>query len=158
MITSISLDDFVQIMELRTTGRFADNEIDLPVAASVNEIINNPLVALFGTGAGGSSFVIMRHLNQIFAYSYAPNVGMVFILVEHGVVGLLLLFIPYALVFFKAAKRSRRTREPSVMLLCAVSISTLIFCLVGSGYEFGYPLAIAAAVAALKLPIIASHD
>lgn len=153
MVSSISLDYFAEIMEMRTTGRLSDDDIDPPIAASLQELSRNPLVAMFGTGAGGSSFLIMRYLNEAFDYAYAPNVGFVLILVEHGVVGLLLLVVPYGVMFMKAAKRSRCLREPSVGLLCAMSISTFVLCLVGSGYPFGYPLAIAAVAAARRLPV-----
>lgn len=158
LVSSISLDDFYRIMELRTTGRFDNGELDLPVAASIDEIRTNPLVALFGTGAGGSSFVIMKYLNQAFDYAYAPNVGIVFILVEHGLFGLLLLFVPYALLFLNATRRSKRSRDPNITLLCAISISTFLLCLVGSGYAFGYPLAIASAAAALRLSVKNPHE
>lgn len=159
IVSSLSLDDFSRIIELRTVGRFeGGEEVDPSVVASIDEILAHPLVMLLGTGAGGSSFVIMKYLNQAFDYAYAPNVGIVLIIVEYGLIGMLLLFVPYAMVLLKAAERSKRSKDPNIMLLCAISISTFMLCLTGSGYEFGFPLAIASAAAALRLPVKNPHE
>lgn len=146
-----SLDSVVAILGERTTGRIEDDELDAPVQASLDTIASNPLVALFGVGLGGSSFLTMAFVGEAFEYSFAPNIGLVLLLVELGVVGCGLLLWPLASRIRRAAKSARRDREPHRSLLVAVAISACVLCLAGSGIPLGLALAVGAAGAAVRL-------
>ena len=60
----------------RTVRSATSRRVDPPVQAALNAMSMSMPVAIFGVGEGGSTFEVMRHLNQSFEYAYAPNIGL----------------------------------------------------------------------------------
>ncbi|MBM4401330.1 MAG: hypothetical protein FJ045_05200, partial [Crenarchaeota archaeon] len=57
--SDMSYEDLLHLVRLRTVERiFQQDPFDPPVAACIQAIRSNPWIALFGTGLGGSSFVV----------------------------------------------------------------------------------------------------
>jgi hypothetical protein len=146
-----NFSDLADIFYDRSAARFTDAELDAPLAASIEAIIENPLIAIFGYGMGGSSFLTMEYLHTTFEYSYAPNVGIILFLIEYGIVGTILFFAPLIFALIQAARNIRKTKNLEISLLISISVSTCLFSLTGSGLPFGYPLIVATAISALHL-------
>jgi hypothetical protein len=144
----IGSTDLFELVQLRTTDRLIDSELDAPVEASLAAMNDNLAIALFGDGLGGSSFITMAFLNQAFELSYAPNVGIVLFLVEIGVFGTLLLLGPLCWTIALAAFRVRHNKSPSAEVLLAASIGATILSLTSSGTALGIPFAVASAAIA----------
>jgi hypothetical protein len=157
-LTHVQLQDFGSVFQARTTGRLEEGAMDPPVEASIQAFLQNPLIGAFGTGMGGSSFIVMKYLHETFQYAYAPNIGIVLLLVELGTVGTVLLLFPIAQLLWRASALSKATSDATVGALVALSLSTMIFCLTGSGNPLGIPLAIAAAVGALAISAKAYNE
>lgn len=145
-----SLDELYGVVGERTTGRLGD-ELDIPIAASIDAMIRQPFIAIFGYGMGGSSFLVMEYLGEVFKYAYAPNVGAVFFIVELGIIGTGLLLYPLFSGNFRTGRFARKTGDVHVTLLTAISSSTFILSFAGSGIPFGYSLAIGSSVAAMSM-------
>lgn len=159
VLTEFSGIDLVDLMMNRTIERFDMNEIDPPILAALSVIWNDPVVLFFGTGIGGGSFSIMEYLNTVYQYAFAPNVGMVLFLLEFGLVGSLLLLVPFALLTLKISTFIRNHRVSSssdmtqwtVKFLFIVGVSTMCFILSGSGISMGFPLALGCLLAAAQI-------
>ena len=147
LLTFFSMSDFSSLLFERTTGRLSD-ALDPPVEASLHAMMNSVPIALFGTGEGGSSFVIMKYLNSPFEYAFAPNIGFIRLAVENGLIGLLLFFVAYALLTKRALLMLRSDRSDVRLLFFTTSISTMFLCMAGSGISLGIPLSIASMYAA----------
>lgn len=131
-----------------------DAEMDPPVEASVNKMIESPLVAIFGVGLGGSSFIVMEFLGEAFDYAYAPNVGFILLLVEAGFVGTALFLGVFALQVLRVGLSSLVKYDNEVRSLFVIAVSMMLLCLAGSGIPLGFPLAVAClAVAAHKVRV-----
>lgn len=146
--TNDSLESLFSLITQRTTGRF-NEEIDPPIEAAINALINNAYISIFGTGLGGSTFLVMEYLNETYEYSYAPSIGIVLILVESGIIGTFLFIGVFIILSYKAFASCERSQESKLLLIMGVSAMTL--CLSGSGIYLGYPLAIACVTASIKL-------
>lgn len=142
-----SANDVLSIASERTVDRLSSPQ-DPPVEASLRAMENSIPVALFGTGQGGSSFLVMSYLNSSFEYAYAPNIGFVLLAVESGIIGLLLFFGGYAILGRRALSILRADASGIRLLFFTASISAMILCLSGSGIPLGMPLSIAAMYAA----------
>lgn len=147
LLPYLILSDFFLLLSERTIDRFGD-AMDSPVEASLNAMMDSIPIALFGTGEGGSTFVIMQYLNSPFEYAYAPNIGIVRLVVENGLIGSFLFFVAYSVLVKKALIMLRSDRSGIRLLFFTTSISTMFLCMAGSGIPLGIPLAIAAVYAA----------
>jgi hypothetical protein len=150
-LTSTDYSELGAITRLRTSERLIDQALDEPVQASIEALSTNPMTALFGTGMGGSSFIVMKFLGQTFEYAYAPNVGIVYLLIEFGAVGTALLLMPLAAMIRAGATEAKRCRDPYTATLVAVAVSASVISLAGSGIPLGFPLAAGAAAAASSI-------
>jgi hypothetical protein len=142
------MSDFSSLMAERTTSRLSNNEMDPPVEAALHAIMNSVPIALFGTGEGGSSFVIMKYLNRPFEYAFSPNIGFIRLAVENGLIGILLFFLAYAILTKKALLMFHSDRSSIRLLFFTTSISTMFLCMAGSGIPLGIPLSLASMYAA----------
>lgn len=141
------MGDFSSLLFERTTDRLND-AMDPPVEASLNAMMNSVSIAFFGTGEGGSSFVIMKYLNSPFEYALSPNIGLIRLAVENGFIGLILFLVPYALLVKKAMLMLRFDQSGLRLLFFTTSISAMFLCMAGSGISLGLPLSIASMYAA----------
>ena len=142
LLTNASIDSLIDIFTQRTVGRL-DGTMDPPVEASINKLLSNPFVAIFGVGQGGSSFVVMEFLGTSFDYAYAPNIGMILLLIESGILGTLLflgVFIKQSMAILKNIDDHASLENKSLFV---IGISSMVMCLTGSGIALGFPLAIA---------------
>lgn len=142
-----SMSDFSSLLFERTTDRLKD-AMDPPVEASLHAMMNSVPIALFGTGEGGSSFVIMKYLNSPFEYAFVPNIGFIQLAVENGLIGLLLFFVAYALLAKRALLMLRSDPSGIRLLFFTTSISAMFLSMAGSGISLGIPLSIASMYAA----------
>lgn len=149
MLYGGGLSDFRDIILERSIDRI-DNELDPPVQASINKMMDNFLVALLGVGLGGSSFVVMEYLKDNFNYAFAPNIGFILILIEMGIIGSVL----FLGVFFRQVSliglSSLVKIDSEVRDLLIIGVSTMLLCLAGSGIPMGFPLAVACVAVAAK--------
>lgn len=152
-IDNSGLDDLKDIFFQRTFNRLMDEEMDPPVEAALVAMRENPLILVLGVGAGGSSFLVMEFLNESFKYAYAPNIGFILLLVEHGLVGVGLFLGVFFFQVMKVVKRLRKKESNEIILLFSVGVSTMILCMCGSGIPLGYPLAVACIIAATQLKV-----
>ena len=140
----------------RTAGRFDGGEMDPPVEASINEIINNPMTALFGVGQGGSSFVAMKFIGEAFDYALAPNITFVLLLVEAGMVGTMLFLGVFGMQVVRVGTSVIVKDDSEIRTLFVIGLSAMLLNLAGSGIPLGIPLAVACmAVAAHKVRLAA---
>lgn len=142
LLSYFSVDDFLSLLSERTTGRLGD-ALDLPVEASLHAMLNSVPIALFGTGEGGSSFIIMKYLKIPFEFAYAPNIGFIRLAVENGLIGLILFFLAYARLTKRALLMLRSDQSGIRLLFFTTSISAMSLCMSGSGIPLGLPLSIA---------------
>jgi len=147
LLTYLSTGDFLSLLSERTAGRLGD-VLDPTVDASLRAMLNSVPIALFGTGEGGSSFVIMKYLNEPFEYSYAPNISFIRLAVENGLLGLFLFFAAYALLVIRALLMLRSDRSGIRLLFFTISMSAMSLCMAGTGISLGIPLSIASIYAA----------
>lgn len=149
----------IEILKGRTIDRLSGGKglSDPPVQASIEVMRENPRIFLFGTGLGGSSFEIMKHLGP-YSYAYAPNIGMVFMLVEVGLLGTLLLLLPWSLMSLLPMPPVTHPAHQKCRYLYGLSVSALILDLAGSGIAMGYPLAIASMAAYAHFSGLANRD
>jgi hypothetical protein len=141
------ISEFITLLSERTIDRL-EGQLDPPVEASIDAIMNSIFIALFGTGEGGSSFIVMKYLSTTFEYSYAPNIGIIRLLVENGFVGAFLFFGAYAILAKKALLKIHLDQSLTRRLFLTISISTMFLCMAGSGILLGIPLSIASIYAA----------
>lgn len=150
--TLSSSDSEIQIMDvlrLRTVDRFQDEStaLDPPVAACLDAIEADLTIATFGTGLGGSSFIVMRSLGST-DLSYAPNISLVLAVTELGMLGTLLMLIPVTVLYFRGVRARDPTTYSAARFYFTLSIGTLAIQLAGSGIPMGFSLAIGALCAA----------
>ncbi len=147
--SALGLRSLSEVLEARTTQRLREQDrtsMDPPVAVSLELIRRDPMVALFGTGLGGSSFLIMEELGP-HVPSYAANIGWVLTATELGFVGTLLLLLPMGLLGVLPAPRSP-TDHAAWRFYCCAGIGTLLLHMTGSGLPMGLSLSIGAMSAA----------
>ncbi len=136
------MDNLIDLLQQRTVGRL-QGDMDPPVEASMEALRTNTSVLLFGTGAGGSSFLVMKYFGFIYDYAFAPSIGFVLILVEHGIVGTLLLMVPVGVIFLRFLSAPEETEDKwRYDYLRGMGISTFCIILSGSGIALGPALAI----------------
>jgi len=146
-LTAISMADLQQLLDMRLAGRLTGGGVlDTPVEASLLAMRDNPWIAIFGVGLGGSSFLTMQFIGMGYEYAYAPNIALILLLVETGVVGTLLLLAPWAHMVLQCRTQFHRG-DPDVPFLLVLTVSAMLLQLSGSGIALGFPLAIGAACA-----------
>jgi hypothetical protein len=147
---AVQLPSLTRLLSDRTLERLAAGQIDGPVEVALQVLQSNFLISVFGTGIGGGTFYIEELLNIQLGYALTPNVGIVALTLEIGVLGFGLLMGPFAYIII-ISNRSRVEAPPEhqwpYMFLIAVAIATMSMMLAGSGIPLGYPLAIGTALA-----------
>lgn len=144
----LELPGITELLRERTLDRLQGGErLDPPVAAALQLLSHDVRILFFGTGNGGGTFFVKEQLGvSDFEYAMTPNVGMVAMLLEFGVLGSLLLLLPAGYLFFLATARMRRHSTEDgkweVKFLLALSVTCFVLMLSGSGIALGYPLAI----------------
>lgn len=142
----------LELIRIRSIDRLTTEQAiaDPPIAASLMVLRDDPFVALFGTGLGGSSFVVMRYF-EISDTSFAPSVGMLLLLVETGAVGaFLLLGAVFAMFVTRMPAPTSPVADASRMYLC-FGIAVFAQQMSGHGIPLGYPLSLACLSAAAAL-------
>lgn len=142
------LPTLTELFSLRFYDRIINVQkgaMDPPVEAALQVLTTNPLVLLFGTGIGGGTFYLQDYLKTQFEYAFAPNIGGVHLLLEHGLIGTLLFLGPVFLLLVKV--RLMMVSDRYVVpwewkFIFGLSVSSMMFMLSGSGIAMGYPLAI----------------
>jgi hypothetical protein len=142
-----SSGDVLSVLSERTIERFQE-EWDPPVQAALNAMSTSMPVAIFGVGEGGSTFHVMRYLNQSFEYAYAPNIGLIRLAVENGLIGATLFFGAWGVMLRRALGRMRMDPSPDRSLFLAAALSGMSLSMTGSGVPLGVPMSIAALYAA----------
>jgi hypothetical protein len=147
ILSVLELPTLIDLMSIRTVDRLTnDAEMDRPVKIAIQIMSQEPLVLFFGTGIGGGSFRIMEFMKEVFEYSYSPNIGLVVLLFEWGLVGSLLLLLPYCFLVILVVKKlhscSFSNDKWILKFLLILSLSAMGFMLSGSGIAIGYPLAV----------------
>lgn len=150
-----NLPSFSALFGSRVTDRLISGENDPPVQAAIDIMSSNLFVLLFGTGIGGSTFYIQELMNSNFEYTHTPNIGIIAILIENGLVGLLLLLVPFFLLFLHARNATLKNDQQSweIRFLLAIATSVMIFMMAGSGISMGYPIAVGAILAAANVAV-----
>jgi hypothetical protein len=150
--TTIAGDsDVITSVRVRTIDRYYAGELDPVIGASLDILENNVHILLFGTGMGGSSFAIMRSLGAAWNLSYAPNIGIVFFLIEWGILGTGLFLFPCWLLYRRKMPVPGDPNYWECRFFLCVGVSTLIIHLLSSGIYLGYPLAVSCLAAAYNL-------
>lgn len=157
-----SSESIISLLTFRTVGRFDNFELDPPVQAAIEFLSASPLALLFGTGIGGGSFEIQRILNYQTALSLAPNIGFVLLILEVGLVGTLMLLVPFFSLFFRVRKflLSADSKQISdyerweISFLLLLGLSALMQMLGGSGFAMGYPIAVGSVVGAAEIMLL----
>jgi hypothetical protein len=146
-----------ELITQRTLDRFDADFLDPPVEAALAELATNPIVLFLGTGQGGSSFVVMNYWGDAYRFAYSPNIGLILLLVEAGLIGVLLLVIPY----FRLARQISLRLNPSsylhdwaVRFMFALSLASFAICLAGSGIGLGPMIAFGGLLVARKLSLV----
>jgi hypothetical protein len=154
VLITFGLPSLRELLSVRLLERIYENEIDPPVEAAIEILANNDLILLFGAGFGGGTFYIQDRLASSFEYALTPNVGAVAILLEIGLVGTLLLFVPFALTILLARRKMSKLDVDNAWesrFLLVLGITTMSFMLTGSGIPLGFPLAIGSVLGAVNL-------
>lgn len=139
-----SVGEIGDLLQARTFERL-EAPLDLPIEATLAALRVDPLLALWGAGLGGSSFIAMEYMGEVFEYAFAPNVGGILLIAEVGILGLSLLIVPLVVCYARTQRSGHGRRDAGCTALAATSIAALCLCLTGSGIAMGIPLAIAAA-------------
>lgn len=153
VLDSLELPGLAKLLSARTIERVSDGaEIDPPVEMALQVLSNDPMVLLVGTGIGGGSFRIMELMGQVFEYSYSPNIGLVNILFEFGVIGVCLLLLPFCFLIIVSAftipGNCNKIKTWNIRFLLVLSLASMVFMLTGSGIPLGFPLAIGSIIGA----------
>jgi len=136
-------ENFLEALHSRTFERLInDFEFDPPIEACLNAMAHNLFILIFGCGMGGSSFIIMKYSNLYIEYAYAPNVMGMLLLTEYGIIGTLLLLIPFTIIAKKSLFDKNRIEYWNVKYLFCMAISGIIIILSGSGIAMGEILSI----------------
>ncbi len=146
-------DGLFDILADRSLGRFTEGQaLDIPVEASLDKLMTSPLIAIFGVGMGGSSFVVMEYIGESFDYAFAPNIIFVLFLIESGLIGTLFFLGVFTRHFARVRQSLLFKFDSEIKALFVVAVSAMIIGLSGSGIALGMPLAVACmAVAAYKV-------
>jgi hypothetical protein len=143
-----------EIVSLRTVERFGD-QLDPPVEASLSWFTSSASAMLLGTGLGGSTFLIAQTLGITFQYAYAANIGAVLLLAELGLIGILLLLIPLAVLTHILSVRIFEEHDDdrlrNALTLGGFGIGVMAQMLCGSGTSLGFILGTGAIWAAAEL-------
>lgn len=143
LLRLLGLPGFLDLLLARTVDRVGGGGgMDPPVEAAIAILSNDYSVLLLGTGIGGGSFRIMQQLGMVFEFALAPNVGFVALLLEFGVLGFVLLLLPFLALTLRVAKFLRRPGEWSSRFLLSLSVASMTFMMTGSGIALGYSLAV----------------
>lgn len=135
--SGMSIDLLNERYVKRLTG-FTDNQTGLDQLAL--KIWSASLFRIvFGTGLGGISFDMMPHINAGWTLAYAPNIGLITVACDVGLLGLGLLLFPLA----RLVLRSRNLqRDPLRQTARSVGLCLCILWLVGSGPSLGLAVGI----------------
>lgn len=94
-------DKIGDIMEVRFYERI-EGEQDPPVACTMELLTNSWSYLILGLGSGGISFYLADMLGDLARYrTHTPNIGIVYMLSESGIIGLILLIVPFLGVWFR---------------------------------------------------------
>lgn len=149
LLRALSLPSLYELLRIRLTDRIAAGDMDPPVSAALQILARSPVILFLGTGLGGGTFSIQRILNTGFEYASTPNVGIVALLLELGLVGTLLLLSPFAISVLSTRLRlgvsPHMAWEPRFLL--TLGTSAMILMLSGSGIALGFPMAVGCTIA-----------
>ena len=153
ILSILDLPTLIDLISIRTVERLGDDfAMDGPVEIAIQIMSQEPLVLFFGTGIGGGSFRIMEFMREVFKYAYSPNIGLIALLFELGLVGTLLLLLPYSFLVILVARKIHSCNfsddKWSLKFLLILSLSTMIFILSGTGIALGYSLAVGSILSA----------
>jgi hypothetical protein len=139
----LDLPSTVELFSLRVSQRLLEEDLDPPVEAALKILFSDIRILIFGTGYGGGTFFIQEFLGENFDFALTPNVGFVALFLEIGILGLLLLLLPYCYFLSKAYMRLKLfdyNNKWAIKFLLITSISTLFFMFFSSGIALGYPI------------------
>lgn len=98
---------------------------------------DGPLRMLFGLGLGGISFYMMPFVDPTWALAYAPNIGIINVLCDLGVLGLILLTTPIIFLIHLSRVAMRAAPDDNRHVLRTIGICLCALWLFGSGPSLG---------------------
>ena len=107
---------------------------------------NKIAILFFGTGIGGGTFYIEDFLNEVSGFAITPNVGIIALCLEEGLIGLFLLLAPFSwliiLLIIKMLNQDGSNGKWEMRFMLSLAISTMTFMLASSGIGLGFQLSI----------------
>jgi hypothetical protein len=92
---------------------------------------------VFGTGLGGISFNLMPYIDANWALAYAPNIGLVMVLCDLGLLGLGFILIPLVYLVLRSRNMQRIRPDPLRRSARTMGLCLCTLWLVGSGPSLG---------------------
>ncbi len=118
-------DVLEEVIKVRLLDRI-EGEQDLPVTVTMNYLLENPRFLIAGLGSGGVSFYLAEIIGGLARMkAFTPNIGIVYMLSEGGIIGLVLLIVPYVGVWWKLVTKqlhNEHFRVVAFIALCSVCL------------------------------------
>ncbi len=120
-------DSLDEIMTVRLIERMED-EHDPPVTETMNYLLENPRFLIAGLGSGGISFYLAEILGGIARMkTFTPNVGIVYMLSESGIIGLVLLITPYLSTWWKLVTKQLKNEHFRMVAFLSIVFMMQLF-------------------------------
>jgi len=155
LLVAAGYPSLIDLLIMRSVERIGTAEMYyLPNQAAIEILFSNWSVFFFGTGIGGGTFFVQDALDLSFEYALMPTIGALALFLEIGLIGTLLLFIPFFALLVMARKKMRNINSQNrweMRFLLTLAITAMIFMLAGSSVgALGYPVAIGSILGAVN--------